>query len=241
MQLNRTFAPETLRPARWLGARLGLMLALIGAVAACRSRPPPLVRDASQLPVVKAGGNDDQGLTRVFHNVTFASFHASYQPHNRRPFASEHAAVIASALDPELLAGTLQEMLKQSSGHETAVVANIGVIITSAERKTVADALGYLPRALRVTLLNLVKDEYTLDVLYYVSEPVFEDSAPYLAALARYERTLGVPPSASTAGAPSSPEQPDEGEAGTEADAQSSAVAPPTPPTASESVPPTSN
>lgn len=118
--------------------------------------------------------------------ISYEDFKNNYNPHNNLLSPENVIVPVMSKMEAEDLAPLFDEFVK--SGKQDSKTTFV-LLVCSMPRIKVGNTLDLMTNHLLVKGINFLKDEWALDVIYYLSESTYNNSSAELNALKTYTKS----------------------------------------------------
>jgi len=124
--------------------------------------------------------------TNIFAQPSYEEFHDVYKPHYKKLVSSSTVIDTYEGLGDGSYGVGILYLLGEIE-KDADIKLNLSTILTSADRNKVAKGLEGLSTANAVTALGYMKDEWHVELLYFVSKEVYQNVAPHLAGMRNFK------------------------------------------------------
>jgi len=124
--------------------------------------------------------------TNVFAQPSYEEFHDVYKPHYNTLVSSSTVIDTYEGLAEDSYSVGILYLLGEIE-KDADIKLNLSTILTSADRTKVAKGLEGLSTKNAVTALGYMKDEWHVELLYFVSKETYQNIAPHLSGMVNFE------------------------------------------------------
>ena len=134
-------------------------------------------------------------------NMSYDEFRANYKPHDTCYLLPEELMKSESligiivgirTMEPYEVASALDELCDEVSFSDESVTIGMAAILTSSDRVRMGKILSQMNRFSRSKIMSCLDAEWALDLLYYLSESAYEETASSIPGLESYSRVCAA-------------------------------------------------
>ena len=129
----------------------------------------------------------------AWSQMSYEEFHARYTPHYNTIDGAKDIKAVEVVDDSDAETGALlcELLMQQADNGDEDAQLKILLILSSSKRQKVADILKTLTADRAVTLITYLKDEWIVELMWFVDKTTYHNLAPHLTAMKNYDGPTG--------------------------------------------------
>ena len=129
----------------------------------------------------------------AWSQMSYEEFHAIYKPHYETIDGAEEIKAVEVFDDSDVETGSLlvELLMQQADNGDEDAKLKLLLILSSCKRSKVADCLKHMNTDRSVKFISYLKDEWIVEIMYFVDKTTYHNMAPHLYAMKNYNGPSG--------------------------------------------------